>query len=355
MFMRRPRLFISYRHQEQHDRYAAEHYSERHRTWVNDFAQGLVSWNVDVIWDGRLQQMLKPYTIVDPSEVAFLAELSTLCLQVTQTFMPIITRGYLERATATRGSMEYGTVTEEWSHGIAERAANRTEIVTIVREWPIPGYPEVPAPIADSDGWDFRFVAANRDEVEFLGDRLHGVWEIERPRFDLPFQDWIAAYLRFCILALNMPWPGIEHWDCNFARPRVFLEELAPLWVPQSGPKDVGSQRDVNEWSHEWFPHSQAVPMDINDPRVDPEIKQQILNMSKDPLPDPELMRQNEEIMKKEIGAAMRKIIGRRHQPFNFGERAPGGRASDGLYFGPTLRSFSYLHPADPRLAELQD
>jgi hypothetical protein len=328
-------VFVSYRHEERHGVHDAEGYNAQHRAWVNDFARALGSWNVDVVWDERLRQMFKPYSNVDPSKVPFLAELSTLCLQVAQTFMPILTRGYLERATATRGSMGYGTVTEEWRHGIAECAAGRSEIVTVVREWPIPDYSEVPAPVADGDAWDFRFVAAGRDEVELLADRLNGIWEVERPRFDLSFREWIEAYLRCCVDALDMPWPGIEHWDCNFDRARVFVEELAPIWLPPLNPDGVGSQRDLREASEAL--QIETIPA----------------NPSRLP-PDPKSMRQMEEVARKEMRAVMQAVVDSRREPFDFREKTPGGRGSDGLYFGPTLRQFSYLHPLDPRLAELQ-
>jgi hypothetical protein len=137
-FMRTPRVFISYRHEEREGLFGAKRYNLKHRTWVNDFARALASWAVDVIWDDRLQLMFKPYSRVEPSKLPFLAEVSTLCLQVTQTFMPILTRGYLERATATEDSKRYGNVTEEWRPGTAECVTGRAEILTVVRAWPIP-------------------------------------------------------------------------------------------------------------------------------------------------------------------------------------------------------------------------
>ena len=76
-FMRRPRVFLSYRHEERKGFFGAR-YSRRHRAWVNAFAQALASWNVDVVWDDRLRNLFEPHTSVDAAELPFLAEVSTL-------------------------------------------------------------------------------------------------------------------------------------------------------------------------------------------------------------------------------------------------------------------------------------
>lgn len=335
-FMRRPRAFISYRHQEGQDRIRADDYNAQHRTWVNNFAQALASWNIDVVWDERLQQLFKPHSAVDPSMIPFLAEVTTLCLQVTQTFMPILTRGYLERALATPGGAAYGTVTEEWRQGAVECVAGRAEIVTIVREWPIPDSPRLPAPIANDNAWDFRFVAAGRDEVEFLGDTLHGLWDVERPQFDMPFRDWISKYLHFCVNVFGLPWPGVELWDCNFDRPRIFITHQTGVLARNPPPPDAGSQRDLRE---------DAAAMQYKVVSADPNLSSE----------DPDEKRELEQKAKDLMRLVMETHVARYRKPFDFSDPAPGGRGSRGLYFGPTLRSFSYLHPSDPARAELRD
>src|SRR5207253_4032329 len=109
----------------------------------------------------------------------------------------------------------------------------------IVREWPIPGCSQPPAPITSDGAWDFRFVAAEKDEAELLGDRLHGLWDVERPQADVPFVDWISRYLKFCVSAFGLPWPGIERWGCNFDRPRIFAEYSTELsGINNSGRRD---------------------------------------------------------------------------------------------------------------------
>lgn len=334
-FMRRPRVFLSYRHEEKVSGLDAEHYNASHRAWVNDFAHGLASWNVDVVWDDRLRDLFRPHSPIDPGLLPFLAEVSTLCLQVAQTFMPIITRGYLERILASTGTSGYGTVTEEWSRGIAEYVAGRAELVVIVREWPIDGYSTVPAPIESKNSWDFRFVSATSDEVEFMGDSLHGLWNIERPPVDLPFKDLISKYLKFCVQLFDLPWPGIERWDCDFRRPRLFLDHFSALLKRADG--DVGSNRDLKENYEVWGPYMSKWPEGIEQPA--PES------------PDDEKKAEDE--AKKMVRSIMEAHINRYRKPFDFKDERPGGRASHGLYFGPTRLEFSYLHPLDPRRQEL--
>ena len=161
--------------------------------------------------------------------------------------MPIVTRGYLERVVVEGCGPGYGTVSEEWRNAVAELSAGQAEIVTIVREWPIAGHAAPPLPITSQSAWDFRFVAPERDEVELLGDALHGLWSVERPRFDAPFTDWISGYLKFCTFAFKLPWPGIERWGCDFHRPRVYIEHRAKLAQMQPVDADAGSQRDLKE------------------------------------------------------------------------------------------------------------
>jgi hypothetical protein len=334
-FMRRPRVFISYRHEERRGWFGARRYNEQHRAWVSDFAHALASWNVDVIWDERLQQLFKPHSKSDPAMLPFLAEVTTLCLQVTQTFMPFVTSGYLERVCASPKGAGYGTVTEEWQHGVAECLSGGAQIVSIVREWPIPGHAQVPAPIANENAWDFRFVAATRDEAELLSDSLHGVWEVERPRFDMPFSDWISKYLAFCVEAFGLPWPGIEQWDCNFGRPRIFLDHQAALAAATPAAPNAGSQRDLKEDAEAMqYTTVMGVPGSQGDPAKEKEVDQKAKDMMR---------------------ALMGGHVARHRKPLNFDESSPGGRESSGLYFGPTLRSFSYLHPNDPARAQLPE
>jgi hypothetical protein len=329
-FMRRPRVFISYRHEERQGVPGRESYNTRHRAWVKDFANALASWNVDVIWDDRLQQLFKPHSSVDPSMLPFLAEVTTLCLQVTQTFMPILTRGYLERITAQPGGEDYGIVTEEWRRGIAQCRAGRAELVTIVREWPISKYPQAPTLLSGDNAWDFRFVAPTRDEVELIGEQLHGLWEVERPEFDMSFRDWISKYLQFCVDVFDLPWPGIEQWNCDLDRPGVFIAYQAGLMADSPVSSDAGSQRDLREDAERM--QYRVVAADQNVPPEPPDVTRQMEEKAKD------LMR-----------SVMRAHLAGRRKPFDFYDDAASDLPSNGMYFGPTLPSFSYLYDPETR------
>ncbi len=332
-FVRRPRVFLSYRHAEPHGWFGAKRYNANHRAWVNRFAESLASWDIDVVWDDRLRKMFKSASDTDPNELPFLAEISTLCLQVTQTFMPVLTRGYVERINGAGGASGYGTVTEEWLNGVGACAAQQAEIVTIVREWPIPGIQQQPPPIANTNAWDYRFVDATPDETELLADILNGVWQVERPAIDMPFGDLIRRYTKYCVEALGLPWPGIENWGCDFERPRLFLRLLAEEAENRPIDPREGSQRDLREISG-------GVPADAGSPVTAAGQQASI---------DPEQLAAEEKAKDLMRNVMLAHEAGFR-KPFDFAQRAPGGRASKGLYFGRTVRGFSHLHAADPNL-----
>ena len=325
--MRRPRVFLSYRHEERRD-------SERHQAWVHKFAQSLASWNVDVIWDERLRVLFKPYSSASSNALPFLAEVSTLCLQVAQIFMPVVTRGYMERVGVGENQAVHGTVTEEWQRALSERTAGHAEIVAIVREWPIPGLKSPPESIGPENAWDFRFVAPIRDEVELLCDALHGLWAVERPHFDEPFADWISEYLKFCIDAFNLPWPGIERWGCDFNRPAIYLNYRTQLAAFNPVDSEAKRQRDLAEAYSE-----------LNIRKASPE---ELARIAEQPLISPEDEASSQAEAMQLMRNIMTKHVAQRRRPFNFSNDNPADRSPRGLYFGPTLLGFSYLHPDDP-------
>jgi hypothetical protein len=322
-FMRRPRVFLSYRHEERRGLLSA-HYNARHRDWVQHFAHALGEWGVDVVWDERLRELFRPLLKSDPARLSFLAEVSTLCLQVAQVFMPVVTCGYLERIAA-----HDGTVSEEWRNGMEACGERRAELVAIVREWPIPGVAVPPALIASDNGWDFRFVAPTGDEVELLGDALQGVWSVDRPAFDQSFSTLIRSYVDFCVSACALSTTPIERWGCDFERPRAFVRFMNAR--PEA--LDPGRQRDIDEFLAAF---GDRIPRATSDTPLPPPID-----------PTDELR------LEDEAKALMRKLMASHlethRKSFPFEDNAPGSRASKGLYFGPTLPGFSYLHPQDPR------
>ncbi|MCC7422394.1 MAG: hypothetical protein IT428_19110 [Planctomycetaceae bacterium] len=234
-FYRRPRVFISYRHQERVGRPEDDAYNEAHQIWVRRFARDLAAWNVDVLYDVRLRDLFRPWVATDPAMVSYLAEVSLLCASVAHAFMPIITEGYLRRLClpgAPEGWSEPGTVTQEWRLGEASVEAGLMELVLILREFRIEGLQNLHPLLTPDRAWDFRDrVAANHaDLVELLGERLHLGWNVERPTVDLPFAEWISMYVNWC----RAEEPGcqsaeIESWGCDFGRLSRFLAQVETL------------------------------------------------------------------------------------------------------------------------------
>jgi hypothetical protein len=303
-FYRRPRVFLSYRHQEKPPGLFGDGHNRKHREWIDSFAHALAAWNVDVIWDDRLREFFRPHTRVDPEKLEFLAEVSTLCLQSAQAFLPVLTAGYAERIA---GGAK-GIVTEEWERALAEQAAGRVEITPIVREWPIPGLKAPSAEMRPDRSWDFRFVAPEKDEVELLADSFHLAWDVERPSIDMSFKDLISNYLKFCVSEYQLPWPGIETWGCNLDRPRIWIDFMHNM-QKIGALKSSGSDRDAGEAGYGAFAEP---PRDA------------AFDATRDMLRN------------------MANTVAGQLKGFDFSSSAPRGRASKGLYFGPTLEGFSY-------------
>lgn len=234
-FYRRPRVFISYRHQERVGGPEDDAYNEAHQLWVRRFARDLAAWNVDVLYDVRLRDLFRPYVATDPAFVSYLAEVSLLCAGVAHVFMPIITEGYLKRLClpgAPEGWSEAGTVTQEWRLGEASVDAGLMELVLVLREYRIEGLQNLHPLLTSDRAWDFRDrVAAHYvDLVELLGERLHLGWNVERPTVDLPFAEWISMYVNWCRdNESGCQSAAIESWDCDFERLGRFLAEVSTL------------------------------------------------------------------------------------------------------------------------------
>ncbi len=358
MQFRRPKAFISYRHAERYGDDAAEEYNWKHRDWVIRFAEALASWNVDVIYDGRLRKMLSPLTAKDPNEVPFVGEVSLLCMHVSQSFLPIITRGYLERVTGLGEGTKlvYGTVTEEWSMAIEQHSAARIEFAPIIRQWPIGNLEVPPAPITEENSWDFRYVDAERDEVELLGDKMHIGYDIERPPIDLQFADWIKLYLRWSMLLqeldsrgqielgphllkviLETPddppqWPRIDSWGSDFDRPKRFLS-YCKEFREQGILQESGPERDLEELHRRHREMGGQVEYTSEPtPRLEPETEEKLNQRITD--------------LRSHMQQVARSHVGTFRSPVRFSAQHPPEGFRD-LYFGPTNLEFSHRHPLD--------
>lgn len=358
MQFRRPKAFISYRHQERYGDEAAEEYNRKHRDWVLRFAEALASWNVDVIHDGRLRQMLGPLTAKDPNEVPFVGEVSLLCMHVSQAFLPIITQGYLERVSGLgeRSKPVYGTVTEEWAMAVDLHSRKRIEFAPIIRQWPIGTLEAPPPPITEANSWDFRLVDAERDEVELLGDKMQIGYDVERPPIDLLFVDWIKLYLKWSMLLqeldanaqlelgphllkviLESPedppqWPRIDRWGGDFDRPKRFLSYCAAL-RDEGILSETGPERDLQEMHRKHKEMGGQVEYATEpEPPLDPEAE----------------ARMNAKI--DDFRAHMQQVARDHVETFRpkihfAGPHPP--EVCQGLYFGATNLDYSHRHPVD--------
>ena len=357
MYTRRPRAFLSYRHEERQGGREARLYNQNHRAWVDKFVQALASWNVDVIYDSRLRAMFRQLTAVDPNNVPYLAEVSLLCAHVSQAFLPIITRGYLERVSGvgTADERKQGTVTEEWDLASKCFAAKQIEWIPVIREWPIESISRPPEPISEENSWDFRFVAPERDEVELLADQLHSAYNVERPTIDLPFDEWVPLYVKWCMLMQSITreeglalgvhvlktliesqtsppeWPNVDRWTCEFDRPRRFLRHCFQLIKEGVFPDaSEGSGRHDIDFLHKAL--EKAGVETVYDPNPEPV--------------DPDKERDLDEQAKQLVNDIGRSHIESFKRSMSFGGLPPGELA-EGMYFGPTKLEYSHRHPAD--------
>ena len=226
-FYRRPRAFISYRHQYYAEGLHAEH-DAAHQAWVAKFSDDLAAWNVDVITDVRLRQLFAP--LVDrPALAPFLAEVSTLCLFVAHIFVPIITWSYVKRINVVGDVLgedfaQEGTVTREWNNASHLIEAGNLQLMLVQRQW-APALADLHPLLNAELRFDLRDRGIPYDEkIEILAEHMHMDARVVRPHVDLPFSEWISMYVRWCSEhdtdCRDRP---IAEWHCDFDRAHRFL------------------------------------------------------------------------------------------------------------------------------------
>jgi len=254
-FYRRPRVFISYRHEYARGTPDAAEANQSHRDWVRRFAGDLARWNIDVIFDGRLQNLFQPHVKADPEVVPFLAEVSVLCIHVAHVFITITTPAYLESICVLPDEKGIkkgrGTAFREWQIGIEHIQNGQCELLSIVRGGLPRGSEFVHFLFDRRIAWDFGQRVSYDDQVELLCDRLHLGWQVERPIIDLPFVEWISAYVTWC--QDDDPHRStieIDTWESDFQRPNRFLEHIEALRARGAMPSSVeGTGRhDLDRW-----------------------------------------------------------------------------------------------------------
>ncbi len=227
-FYRRPRVFISYRHQFYDEAPHAEH-DAAHQAWVARFADDLAAWNVDVITDVRLRRLFAPY-VEQPESAPFLAEASTLCLYTAHIFVPVITWSYVKRITLVSDILgldftQEGTVTREWNNASPLVQAGLLQLMLVQRQWTM-GLADLHPLLNAELRFDFRERGiAYSDKIELLAQRMHMDERTARPYVDLPFSEWLSMYVRWCLetdpSCRDRP---MADWSCDFGRAGRFFE-----------------------------------------------------------------------------------------------------------------------------------
>ena len=354
MRYRKPKAFLSYRHEERRGDAGADSYNQQHRAWVLGFAEAMAFWNVDVIYDGRLQSMFRPITRTDPNIVPFMGEVSLLCMHVSQAFVPIITRGYLERISdlSDSGDRVHGVVTQEWDMALEFFAAGQLELVPIIREWPVGSLSHPPEPIMEENSWDYRLLVPEREEVELLTQQLHSAYDVERPPIDLTFHDWIKLYLKWSMLLQEVSleegieigghllkviiespqdppaWQYVDEWGCDFDRPKRFLAHCSQLRAEGAFP-ETGQSRDLEQVMRALREGGMQTVYNPNPTPVDPEVE-----------------RAAEDKASQLAQSVTRAVLEKTKRTISFDAPHPP-EALQGLYFGPTNLDYSHRHPAE--------
>ena len=131
---RKPRAFVSYRHDEVDGDYES---NRAHRSWVEGFIESLRQLGIEAIWDRDLNEVMRKHSALDSRELPLCAEISRALPAICDAFVAIITPGYLFRLGVVDGvhekSVEYGVIHEEWQGALQVANMNVVDLVPVVR------------------------------------------------------------------------------------------------------------------------------------------------------------------------------------------------------------------------------
>jgi hypothetical protein len=227
----KPRAFISYRHIEHESGEAQNALNAAHRKWVETFVQDLSRCDVDVIYDGHLREIFRPYTDLDPLMVPFLAEVSSICCIVCHAFIPILTPSYIDRlgyaGYERQSETKLSFVLEEWQFGMFYANAGVMQYIPIIRS----GEPErmaaLPLGVSPENAFDMRDPLHYDLQVRFIAERVHEAWDGGPALIKLGLRDWVMFYVSWC----RENYPGcaekrVDAWQIDLVRPRLFLDHI---------------------------------------------------------------------------------------------------------------------------------
>jgi hypothetical protein len=133
----------------------------------------------------------------------FLAEVSTLCLDVAHIFVPVITWSYVKRIEIVddvlgKDFTQAGTVTREWSNASPLIQAGKLQLMLVQRQW-APALTDLHPLLNAELRFDFRDRGMSyNDKIELLAERMHMDVQVTRPYMDLLFSEWISMYVGWC-------------------------------------------------------------------------------------------------------------------------------------------------------------
>ena len=231
---RRPRVFLSYRHAEAQDGEEAAQINASHRAWVEQFASDLAEFEIEVVWDKLMQDVLRKRTNVDPACLPFSAEISRICPAICHAFVPILTPRYLERIGIIDGTQEnymlFGGVQEEWLTGTSLASNRSIDVQSVLRSGQPEDFDPVPYLYKRHGMMDMRpgTEAHYVECLQKLAGRLHFERHHEDPPIDMELEGWINLYFDWCQLRYKgcaaMP---IGAWPWYLGRPLEFLNDCA--------------------------------------------------------------------------------------------------------------------------------
>jgi hypothetical protein len=195
-FYRQPRAFISYRHQEfsaQEDRDAVRK-NERHVQWVAKFARDLRGHGIDAVYDARVDRLVS--SLLEGRGAPGLVLMS---IAICQTFIPILTPGFIERLGyqdyEPQSEMEDGWAFEEWQLAMAAVVEGKMDFVPVVRGANVSKLAELPIGVGDYPTFDFSDDAEYDVLVEMVADQLQLGWRTEQPQIDMKLREYLEMMI----------------------------------------------------------------------------------------------------------------------------------------------------------------
>lgn len=267
--MRRPRVFLSYRHQESAD---DPEVNRAHRAWVHQLAADLEAAGVDVLWDEHVRACLAPYCAIDPNEAPVCQEISRSLTRICDAFAPIVTPAYLERIGVSDGmrttSFAYGAVLDEWQGAAWLARHGALTVLPIIRSGQAQELNLAPiAPFFQGPFLDFRGAARSVYEARLgqLVERLRQLDPAGNPYPAIALQDWCDAYVAWARVAFpDRAAAPVDIWASDTSASQEFLDALAA--EARAAGADSSGERLVvllTHWKHENEAKARAAARDL--------------------------------------------------------------------------------------------